>query len=421
MMFPALRNTIENLTVAYKKSFTDILLDDYRFEAKLNTRNQGTRSIFYYKAEHSLVISHIYSKRVHILNLATGKLRWFDHHGTTVRSVQVSDREIVSGSWDGMVCFTNFDSLELRLKLTEKEMGRCPDVAISSNHSFVYSYSYDSDKNPKHMSNTVRRWSIANGELKKVFKLPGVHRTGRRCGACAVHGNSLYAVSDSGHLHIYDTSIPILISERSFNDELQTICIVPAFNMLVIAGGEGNLYVCNLSGKRIKQITKAHNHDVSQLFVHPEKPEIMISVSFDGTIKIWKLPDLELLESIDVKRIYLWTVTVINDLLVIGGEANDIWIYDMKNLTEIILKGRLVISNDSYAYLPSNSNLFYASDLLMIQVRKNDDGSILNGQYAEYLLNTACNFKIFKDLFSSECSETYESLNEFKGFYQLTQ
>jgi len=420
-MFPALKNTIENLTVAYKKSFTEILLDDYRFEANLNTRLHGTRSVFYYKAEHSLVISHIYTNRVHILNLTTGKLRWFDHHGTTVRSVQVCDHEIVSGSWDGTVCFTNFDSLELRLTLTEKEMGRCPDVAISPNHSFAYSYSYDSDKNPKRKSNTVRRWSIANGELKKVFKLPGVHRTGRRCGACAVHGNRLYAVSDSGHLHIYHTSIPILISERSFNDELQTICIVPAFNMLVIAGGEGNLYLCSLSGKRIKQITRAHNHDVSQLLIHPKKPEILISVSFDGTMKIWKLPDLELLESIDVKRIYLWTVAVVNDLLVVGGEADDVWIYDMKNLPGVILKGRLVISNDSYAYLPSDSSSFYASDLSMMQVRNSDYSSILDSQYAAYLLNAASNFKIFKDLFSSESPETHESLNESKGYYQLTQ
>lgn len=420
-MFPALKNTIENLTVAYKKSFIEILCDDFRFEINLTVRSQGTRSVFYYKPEHSLLISHVYSNRVHILNLTTGKLRWFDHHVTTVRSVQIYNHEIVTASWDGAVCFTNFDSLELRLILTEKEMGRCPDVAISTSHGFAYSYSYDSDKNPKRKSNTVRRWSIANGELKKVFKLPGVHLSGRRCGSCAVHGNRLYVVSDSGHLHVYHTTIPILISERSFNDELQTICIVPVFNLLAIAGGEGNLYLCNLSGKRIKQITKAHNHDVSQLFIHPEKPEILISVSFDGTMKIWKLPDLELLASVNVKGICLWTVTAINDLLIVGGEANDIWIYDIKNLPEVILKGKLVLSDDSIAYLPSDSNLFYASDLSMVKVRKNDGSLVLDDQYAEYLLNTACNFKIFKDLFSSESPEIYESLNESKGFYQLTQ
>lgn len=390
------------------------------YPLNFDSRSFGSRYLFYYKAEHSLLITHVLSKRVHILNLTTGKLRWFDHHGTTVRNVQVCDHEIITASWDGKVCVTNFDTLLPRLILTEKEMGRCPDVAISPSHNYLYSYSYDSDRNPDRKSNTVRRWSMTNGELKKVIKLPGVHISGRRCGSCAVHGNKLYIVSDSGHLHIYHTTFHILISERLLNDQLQSICMSPDYKMLFIGGSEGNIYQCSLSGKRIKQITKAHRYDVTNMFIPPDKPEIMISVSFDGTMKIWRLPDLDLLASIDVKGICIWSVTAVNDLLIVGGENDDIWIYDIKNLPEVIQKGKMVISDDSYAYLPSDSNSFYASDVAMMQVRKNDDGLVLDGQYAEYLLNTACNFKVFKDLFSTESNDRLAIGHKVLGFYQLT-
>jgi WD40 repeat protein len=420
-MLPALKNTIQELSVTYKKSFAETLCDDYRFELNLDSRRSGTRSIFYCKAEHSLLITHVLSSRVHILNLTTGKLRWFDHHGSTVRNVQVSDHEIITASWDGKICVTNFDTLLPRLILTEKEMGRCPDAAISPSRNYLYSYSYDSDRNPNRKSNTVRRWSMTNGELKKVIKLPGVHLSTRRCGSCCAHGNRLYVVSDSGHLHIYHSTLPILIRERNFKDQLQSICLAPDHKMLFIGGSEGNIYQCSLSGKIINQITKAHRYDVTNMFILPNKPDIMISVSFDGRMKIWRLPDLDLLASINVKGISIWSVTAVNDLLIVGGENDDIWIYDIKNLPEVIQKGKMVIADDSYAYIPSESNSFYASDLSMMQVRKNDDGSVLDGQYGEYLLNTACNFKVFKDLFSAESHDKLAISHDVQGFYQLTQ
>jgi outer membrane protein assembly factor BamB len=420
-MLPALFNTNRNFIPSHKKSFEENLCEGYHFEIKNGIKSAGARSVYYYKTEHSLLVSHVYSNRVHVLNLETGKLRWFDHHGTTVRSVQVCSHEIITASWDGTVCITGFDRLELRLVLTEKDMGRCPYAAISPDNNFVYAYSYDSDKNPLHTSNTVRKWSLADGKLEKVLQLPGIHLSGRRCGSCEVNDNRLFVVSDTGHLNIYDCSMGSLIAEFNYSDQLQCLSLLKGFDMVAMAGGEGNIYLCDLSGQRIIQKRKGHQHDVAHLYVLPDKPEIMVSVGFDGAMKIWKLPDLQLLESIDVSRNRLWTVCAINDLLISGGEDGDIWIYDIKNLPNVVPKGKLVFSDESYAFLQYNSNSFFASDQSMMQVSRNIDKIPIDDQFAEYLLTTACNFKIFKDLFGSGSHDSSDPINDSRGFYQITQ
>ena len=81
----------------------------------------------------------------------------------------------------------------------------------------------------------------------------------------------------------------------------------------------------------------------------------------------------------------------------------------------------MVVSGKSYVFVPIDSNSFYASDLSIIDVRKKDNSSLLEGQMAEYLTNTACNFKIFKDLFSAGSIESVNPTNDSFGFYQIGQ
>jgi len=420
-MLPTILNTNRETGISHIKTFNETLCEGYHFEIKDNIKRAGSRSLYYYKTEHSLIVTHFYSSRVHILDLETGKLRWFDHHGTTVRSVFVCNNEIVTTSWDGTVHVTGFDSLEPRLILTEKDMGRCPYAAIAPDNESVFSYSYDSDKNPLLTSNTVREWNLTDGKLKRKLQLPGTHLSSRRCGYCAVFDNRLFTVSNSGHLHIYNSTTGILLAEDFYNDQLQSLCLLPALNLLVMAGSEGNIYLCDLSGKRILRRRKVHLHDISQLLVHPDKPEIMISISFDGTMKIWKLPELELLASVDASSDRLWNVTTVNDLLICGGDEEETSIYNIKNLSSPVLKGKLVFSDESYAFLPGGSASFFTNNKSIMQVRRDEDGTLLEGQLAEYLLNTACNFMILKDLFSTENNDHSKFRNNNKGLFQITQ
>jgi WD40 repeat protein len=420
-MLPDILNTSRETGISHTKTFNESLCEGYHFEIKDNIKRAGSRSIYYYKTEHSLLVTHFYSSRVHILDLETGKLKWFDHHGTTVRSVCVCNQEIVTTSWDGTVHVTGFESLEPRLILTEKDMGRCPDAAISLDNESVFSYSYDSDKNPLLTSNTVREWNLSDGKLKRKLQLPGTHLSSRRCGYCAVFDNRLYVVSNSGNLDIYDSNSGLLLAEDLYNDQLQSLCLFPGLNLLAMAGSEGNIYLCDLSGKRILRRRKVHLYDISQLLVHPDKPEIMISISFDGTMKIWKLPELELLASVDASNDRLWNVTTLNDLLISGGDQEETSIYNIKNLSSPVLKGKLVFSDESYAFFPCGSDSFYTNNQSIMQVRRDEDGTLLEGQLAEYLLNTACDLRILKDLFSPETNDQSKFRLTNKGLLQIPQ
>jgi WD40 repeat protein len=419
-MLPTILNTSQENGILHIKSFNETLCEGYHFEVKNDIKRMGSRSLYYYKEGHSLLISHFFSSRVHVLNLETGKLRWFDHHGTTVRSVLVRNHEIVTTSWDGTVGVTGFYSLERRLSMTEKGMGRTPYAATSPDNESVFSYSYDSDKNPNLTSNTLREWNLPDGRLKRTIQLPGVHLSDRRCGYCAVYDNQLFIVSNTGHLHIYDCSAGILLAEFFYFDQLQSLCLFPDINLLAMAGSLGNIYLCDLSGQRIHSKRKAHTHDISQLFVHPDKPEIMISISFDGIMKIWKIPELELLGSVVVNGDRLWNVTAVNDLLIAGGDSELTCIYDIKNL-HINLKGKLIFTDESYAFIPANSGSFFTNNPSIMQVRRDSDGTLLEGQLAEYLLNTACNLKALRNLFSAENNDQSKLRITNKGFYQITQ
>jgi WD40 repeat protein len=421
-MLPTILNTSQGNGISHLKSFNETLCEGYHFEVKNDIKCSGSRSLFYCKEEHSLLISHFFSSRVHILNLETGKLRWFNHHGTTVRSVQVCDHEIITTSWDGTVCITGFDILEKRMVLTERDMGRCPFATISPDKKSLFSYSYDSDKNPHFPSNTVREWSLVDGRLKRTFPLSGTHLSpDGRFGACKVFDNRLFVVSDTGHFYIYDSITGTLLSEYVYYDQLQSLCLFPYFNQLVIGGGEGNIYLHDLDGHKILCRRKAHKYSIPQLLVHPDKPEIMISVSFDGIMKIWKLPELELLESVEVSRDRLWNVTAVNDLLITGGDEEVTSIYDIKSLPQVILKGKLILSDESYAFIPGNSRNFFTNNPSIMQVRRDCDGTLPDGRLAEYLINSACDLKALRDMFSAENNDQSMSGISRKGFYQITQ
>lgn len=420
-MLPTFLNNSQEVDLQREKSFNEALCDGYHFEIKNGVKTDGSRSLYYYKTEHSLLVSHFHNSRVHILDLETGKLRWFDHHGTTVRSIQVCNQEVITSSWDGTVCVTDFDTLEKRMVLTEKGMGRCPVAALSPDHESLYSYSYDSDKNPYLTANTIREWNFATGRLSKTLQLPGTHLSDMRYGSCKVFNTRLFVVSNTGHLHIYECNTGVLLSEHFYYDQLQSLCLFPAFNLLAIGGSEGNIYLHDLNGNKLQSKSKAHSHDITYMQVHPDKPDIMISVSFDGTMKTWRLPNLDLLQSVAVNGDRLWNVTAANDLLIAGGEAELTCVYDMKNLPKVILRGKFIFSDQSFVFMPAGSRSFYSNDPSIIQIRKDEDGTLLEGQMAEYLLNTACDLKILKDIFSSENTDQSKFRLTNKGFLQLSQ
>jgi WD40 repeat protein len=428
-MLPEIISKTQNLAHAHSKSFADVLSDGYQFDFKSVRGNSGVRFLFYDHKQSTLLISHGYSNRVHLLNLKNGKLRWFDHHNATVRSVQTTGRNsiIITASWDSTCMATDFEKLEKRLVFTDIDMGRSPYMAVSSDEAFVYSYSYDSDKEPTMKSNCVRSWSLSDGRLVQKIMLSPTHLAHRRCGSVEAFSGNLYVASDTGFLEIYNLKTGQLVAKQFFNDLLQSLCIIPSLNMVALAGDNGDIFICSATGKLVTKV-RAHKYYVSQLIIHPHKPDLLISVSHDGTLKMWdtsKLrnflwPKLELIETIRIKNYNsLWTATICNDLVMSGGDYGEIEVHKIKNPTSEH-KGNLVVYKDSFAFVSADKKSFYASDLSLIEVRKTD-GTPVDSKFADYLLKTTSNFKIFRDLFADSQDDLPSLINPSNGFLQLTK
>jgi hypothetical protein len=95
-------------------------------------------------------------------------------------------------------------------------------------------------------------------------------------------------------------------------------------------------------------------------------------------------------------------------------------IYDIKNLTAPKFKGKLVFKPEQFAFIDADSKKFYAPDLSLMQVRKTD-GTPVCGQFADYLLKTTSDFRIFRDLFAEYQEDLLELANQTKGYFQLTK
>ena len=79
-----------------------------------------------------------------------------------------------------------------------------------------------------------------------------------------------------------------------------------------------------------------------------------------------------------------------------------------------------MVYNDSFVFVAAGKKAFYTTDLSLIQVFK-DNGTPVYGQFADYLIKTTCNFKIFRDLFADNRENLPGLNNQSEGYFQLTQ
>ena len=420
-MLPILQSKEHNAVTIYRKTFSDHLCDEYRFD--LNTReiSSGTRSVFYYQEENSLLVSHTDSSKVHVINLMTGKIRWFDHHSTTVRSVVVVNHKIITASWDGTVCITDFNSLALEMVLTEKTMGRCPQAIVSSDFRTVYSYSYDSDKDPACTSNTVREWSMSNGSLNRIIRLPGEHLRSYRCGSCLIYQGKFYAVSNSGYFHAIDCATGKIVHEYRSSEELQSLCVIPLKHIILVTGNSGNIYQFDTSKLKLIRIVKAYQNKIMHIMGHPENQKILLTSGYDGNLKILQLPDLELLSSTEVEQSCLWSITTIGNMMITGGVNGALWVYDISDPRNVIPKGKIHVMDQSYAYISENRSSFYTSDLNLIKVVKADTKEQAELQFGQYLANSRNNLNVIRDLFGLKDPENKSSAYSNREMFQLPE
>ncbi len=388
--------------ITWQNDFLNCLLEDYQVTIRSDKPVLGIRSLCYDENENTLIISNIETQRVHLLNLSTGELRWYDHHEATVRHIVRYKNEIITCSWDGTVRVVDFSTLSERMMLTERYMGRSPFVTLSPDGRYLFSFSYDVEKDLSCQTNIVRKWSYSTGNMLQVFSDTGFHKSGTKSGVCIPIADRLYIISNSGFLNVFHLNSGKLLKANSIAGDFRTMCLVPEFNTIIASDVNGHIYLYNVISDRFYASYWIHQNDITGLNVHPGKPDIFITCSFDGDVKIWQLPGVNCLNTIEVDHHELWAVTFIGDLLVVGSTSGYIYIYDISTPSTAYLKGKVFLSDDVYAIFLQDSKQIYTNDISVINICRKQTGEIITGKEAEYLLNLLNSKKVLHALFGRE-------------------
>ena len=389
----------EQSVARYKAGFFDQSLEGYSVRPTKINLNPAVRSLFYYPKENCLLVSHIQNGRLHIIDLTTGKTRFHDQHGRTIRKVGVFRNEIITASWDASVRVVDFNSLAPRLFLTDDLMGRTPFFFVSEEENAVYVFCYDSDKDVECLSNRIRKWSLETGELLGITGDTGNHISFLSSGSTLVHENRLYVVSDSGYLTIHDPVSMQIIDRLFINENLRTFCCVPAFGLLAIADLNGYVHLFDIRRNCLVGEYRCHFSDISSIKAHPSKPDVIITSSFDGTVKFWELPDFRQTVHADTGGQHLWTFTLKDDLLITGGDNGDIWVFDTSDPEACSLRGIMNVLHDSIAVSKEGSKKFFTNDISNFELINDKTNQPATGKQAEYLLNLCNSESVIRDVF----------------------
>jgi len=395
-------NRYTDSLVSYQQEFYQSIVNDYKFNLKPGLRIHGTRNLCYHKDSNTLLVSNILNGRVHLINLSTGQLRWYQHHCTTVRDIKVFRGEILTSSWDGTVRTVNFQTLQERLVMTDRLMGRSPYLTITPDGQYVLAFSYDTDKDHYCNSNKVRMWSLKDGKLVNVFGPIGDYRSTIRSGACLILDKRLYVISNSGNFNIFNLSNGALLSENVLPEDLRSMCLVPAYDQILAGDTSGSIHFYDMHKSRFIRSEKCHRTDVTFMKVHPKHPEILFSCCFDGVLNIWEFPSFRRINSIKVDNDYVWAFRFIGDLLIVAGSGGDICIYDIRDLNNITMKGKIRIFDTSYVVFKTDSNLFYTNDISIYDVVTVKDDTLIERKKAESLLHSFNNIGVLHEIFSQD-------------------
>ena len=122
------------------------------------------------------------------------------------------------------------------------------------------------------------------------------------------------------------------------------------------------------------------------------------------------MPGFELINTIKSNYSDIWAFTFVNDLLVSSNINGEVIIYDIDDLTNIKIKGRLSIFEDNaFVTQITDSKMFFTNDLSKMEVSYEYKTTPVNKIEAQYILEQNNNFKVLRDLFNIE-----DDVNQFQ-------
>lgn len=385
-----------------RQEFFDCYADTFELVVKASFQPLRTRNLCYHKATNTLLFCNIHNGRVHLIDLTTGKLRWYDHHLQTVRDIKVSDRNILTASWDGTIRAVDFDSLRERFLFTDPYMGRSPYLTLSHDERYLLGYSYDSDKNPLLQGNKIRRWNLSDGRFINDYGPLGTHRSLTRSGACVIHEGLVYTISDSGNLNTFDFKTGQLINQTVVEHDLRSMCLVPEFHLILAGDTNGYVHFYDTCTRRFFQALQFHSNEVTFMLVHPEKTNHLFSCGFDGCLKVWQLPQGRPIASVDTGNSFPWAFRFVGKLAVVCGDGGDIGVFDIQEVNHIRPRGHIKLFREAFLASPVGSSRVYTNNPSLLKVVFKSTGEEANADTTDSVMMVMNDLRVLHTIFRDD-------------------
>ncbi len=118
--------------------------------------------------------------------------------------------------------------------------------------------------------------------------------------ACDPEGRTVFASGRDGKLYAVDVKTRAVRAQAVHTDGVPSL--LAAGGLLASASDDKTVAVWELPGPKLVMRTRAHDFLVNDLQLAPEAPggPVLVTSSSDGTVKTWRWPSLEPLETVDL-------------------------------------------------------------------------------------------------------------------------
>ncbi len=113
------------------------------------------------------------------------------------------------------------------------------------------------------------------------------------------------------------------------SDWINALDLSPQSRWLATAGADRAISLWDMNSLRLVKSFVAHNHKVSEISFLGEDFRKLVSASFDGSVRLWKLPEGKLIRELgrDLGEIYALCVSKDGKLIFAGGREKILYIW----------------------------------------------------------------------------------------------
>jgi WD40 repeat protein len=285
----------------------ELVIGSWEFGAKkIDIRNAMVNKTYRYcmSATHAVFLSPSGERLVaggrcvltNLLDARTGKqLRWFEHE-KCVNAVILNSRgdRLFTACSDDLA--RQWDINLIQCIVTYKgHRGAIFDIKMSRDEKKLYTASRDT---------TIKQWDVQEGTCLKTF-----YGHSGDVNALLLSWDELFLFSGAKDhtIRVWDISSGICIQTIETEDEVTTLVMTMDGTKIITGTGSGRIEIRNRDNGTLVQSMQEHDGGVSGLAVLDDK-NMIISSSYDGTIKFWTLDTGELRATYyNLNEGFLWT------------------------------------------------------------------------------------------------------------------